>query len=155
MKKKGVGAEQTVYFIKPEGRAYRLAIRESIQFRTGLNISVCADVLITKQAIEKFFPDMSWSVREMAEAFLAGKKCELGIIEGWDAIDKLRKICGASSNPNECAPGTIRREFGPRIPIKAGPRDFYWRDVVYCSKNAEDALRDLELARKLLNDEKV
>lgn len=156
MKEKKAKSEQkqTVYIIRPEGRAYRLSIRNNIQYKTGLVISVSADVRITKQAIEKFFPNLPWNMREMAELLLAGKRCELGIVKGEDAIHKLRKICGVSSNPNECAPGTVRREFGPRMPIKAG-KDFYWRDVIYYSKDGEDAARDFELAWKLLNDEEL
>lgn len=57
---------------------------------------------------------------------------------GEDAIQKVRKICGAT-NPEEAEPGTIRGSFG-RITTKG-----VYENVIHASGNSEDAQREIKL----------
>ncbi|MCG3177301.1 MAG: Nucleoside diphosphate kinase [Candidatus Omnitrophica bacterium] len=57
---------------------------------------------------------------------------------GEDAIQKVRKICGAT-NPEEAEPGTIRGSFG-RITTKG-----VYENVIHASGNSEDAEREIKL----------
>lgn len=60
------------------------------------------------------------------------------IYYGEDAIQKVRKICGAT-NPEEAAPNTIRGSFG-RITTKG-----VYENVIHASGNKEDAMREIQL----------
>ena len=57
---------------------------------------------------------------------------------GEEAIDKVRKICGAT-NPEEAEPGTIRGSYG-RITTKG-----IYENVIHASSNSEDAAREIKL----------
>ncbi len=57
---------------------------------------------------------------------------------GEDAIQKVRKICGAT-NPEEAEPGTIRGSYG-RITTKG-----VYENVIHASGNREDAEREIKL----------
>lgn len=57
---------------------------------------------------------------------------------GDDAIQKIRKICGAT-NPEEAEPGTIRGSFG-RITTKG-----VYENVIHASGNKEDVEREIKL----------
>lgn len=57
---------------------------------------------------------------------------------GEDAIQKIRKICGAT-NPEEAEPGTIRGSFG-RITTKG-----VYENVIHASGNKEDVEREIKL----------
>ena len=57
---------------------------------------------------------------------------------GPEAIQKIRKICGAT-NPEEADPGTIRGSFG-RITTKG-----VYENVIHASGNKEDAEREIKL----------
>ncbi len=57
---------------------------------------------------------------------------------GEDAIQKVRKVCGAT-NPEEAEPGTIRGSFG-RITTKG-----IYENAIHASANSEDAKREIKL----------
>lgn len=57
---------------------------------------------------------------------------------GEDAIQKVRKICGAT-NPEEAEPGTIRGSYG-RITTKG-----IYENVIHASGNSADAEREIKL----------
>ena len=57
---------------------------------------------------------------------------------GEDAIQKVRKICGAT-NPEEAEPGTIRGSFG-RITTTG-----IYENVIHASGNTPDAEREIKL----------
>lgn len=57
---------------------------------------------------------------------------------GEDAIQKVRKICGAT-NPEEAEPGTIRGSYG-RITTKG-----IYENVIHASGNTADAEREIKL----------
>lgn len=57
---------------------------------------------------------------------------------GEDAIQKVRKICGAT-NPEEAEPGTIRGSFG-RITTKG-----VYENVIHASGNTQDVQREIKL----------
>ncbi|MBI2095405.1 MAG: nucleoside-diphosphate kinase [Candidatus Omnitrophica bacterium] len=60
------------------------------------------------------------------------------IYYGDDAIQKVRKVCGAT-NPEEAEPGTIRGSFG-RITTKG-----IYENVIHASGNGSDAAREIKL----------
>src|SRR3989338_8130276 len=60
------------------------------------------------------------------------------VYHGEDAIQKVRKICGAT-NPEEAEPGTIRGSFG-RITTKG-----VYENVIHASGNTTDAEREIKL----------
>lgn len=60
------------------------------------------------------------------------------VYHGEDAIQKVRKVCGAT-NPEEAEPGTIRGSFG-RITTKG-----VYENVIHASGNSPDAEREIKL----------
>lgn len=55
-------------------------------------------------------------------------------IEGENAINNLRKLCG-NTDPNKASPGTIRGDFGTVLPF----------NVIHASDSPESALREINL----------
>ena len=66
------------------------------------------------------------------------KRCMALVYYGEDAIQKVRRVCGAT-NPEEAAPGTIRGSFG-RITTKG-----VYENAIHASANIEDAAREIKL----------
>jgi len=60
------------------------------------------------------------------------------VYHGEDAIQKVRKVCGAT-NPEEAEPGTIRGSFG-RITTKG-----VYENAIHASGNSSDAEREIKL----------
>ena len=66
------------------------------------------------------------------------KRCMALVYYGEDAIQKVRRVCGAT-NTEEAAPGTIRGSFG-RITTKG-----VYENAIHASANIEDAAREIKL----------
>lgn len=75
-------------------------------------------------------------------AFMTSGPIVVQVLEGEDAIAKNREVMGAT-NPEEAAPGTIRKEFAENIE----------RNSVHGSDSAENAA--IEIALNFSDDEIV
>lgn len=148
--------EKTVYIIKPEALPHRQEIRLMIA-EANLAITHSAVALLPEWVLVELYPDLA---RERNELWIAtlehllNQECEIGIIEGENAMKKLLNLCGEETSPVACRVGTIRARFGEPIPLPAGER-FYWRNAIHRPKTQEEAANDLLVANRLLKPESL
>ncbi|MFA5998370.1 MAG: nucleoside-diphosphate kinase [Candidatus Paceibacterota bacterium] len=139
--------EQSVYIIKPEGMLLRNAIRQMI-LSAGLSVADFYTVMIPRWVPAVLYPSLS---REDGEIWritcehLINKKCEIGIVRGERAIERLVAVCGAETNPMQCDPLTVRGLFGEKTPIELAGGERYWLNAIHRSKNHEEVLRDAKI----------
>ena len=111
-----MSAEQTLSIIKPDGVEKNLIGEIYGRFeKAGLQIVASRMMHLTKAQAESFYavhkerPFYSDLV-----AYMTSGPVVVQVLEGDGAIDKNREIMGAT-NPDDAAPGTIRKDFAASI----------------------------------------
>ena len=137
-------AQQTLVLIKPDG--LKKSLTGNILTRlseTKLDIVAAKIVKVSRQLAEQhyialkdkpFFEDLIKYI--MGEYHK--KKVMALIYYGDDAIDKVRKVCGAT-NPEEADSISIRGAYG-RITTKG-----VYENAIHASANMQDAEREIKL----------
>lgn len=131
--------ECTVVLIKPDGYQKKVVGQIIDRFeRAGLTIVALKMLRLTKPLLEvwyahhkdkPFFPDI---VQQMTSTPVIAF-----ILEGDGTIQKVFDICGPT-DPQEAAPGTIRRDFGVDKP----------HNVIHRSDSTEAAQKEISLLFK-------
>ena len=136
--------EPTLVIIKPDG--LQKSLTGNILTRlseTKLQIVGCKIKSVSRELAEAHYCHMSDKPYfEEIVQYLMGefhtKRVMCIIYYGDDAIQRVRKICGAT-NPEEAGPGTIRGSFG-RITTKG-----IYENVIHASSDPKDAEREIKL----------
>lgn len=144
--------EKTLFIIKPEAFHRREEIK---------NIIICNDLAIVSTLKKRLTHDnllmfgkldslykMDRGLFNSYIHFMSMGIVELGIIEGIDAIERFRKLCGTDPNPLECAEGTLRNIFGLTEPGFFQGRKFFL-NAVHKSDNRDDARMEVEIFKNL------
>ena len=136
--------ESTLVLIKPDGLQKSLTgnILTRLSETKLVIISAKMKSVSRKLAEEHYCHMKDKSFFEEIVKYLIGdyhtKRVMAIVYQGEDAIQKVRKICGAT-NPEEAEPGTIRGSFG-RITTKG-----VYENVIHASGNSSDAEREIKL----------
>jgi len=108
--------EQTLIVLKPDSVKKNLVGEILKRFEDkGLVIKKLKMLIMEKNQAERFYsvhkekPFFSELV-----SFITSGSIVAAVIEGSDAVNKVRAIIGATK-PSEAAPGTVRRDFGTSI----------------------------------------
>lgn len=144
--------ERSVYIIKPEGMPHRQEIRQMIQ-AAGLAVIGSTATILPQEVLAKLYPDLQEERGELWIAtldHLAHSECEVGIVEGENAVQRLSELCGTATSPHDCGLETIRARFGRGIAAVRAGKKLYWKNIIHRSKNLEEARGDLEIAYKLI-----
>jgi nucleoside-diphosphate kinase len=130
-----MAVEQTLSIVKPDGVAKNLIGEILSRFeKAGLRIVAARMTHLTKDEAEAFYavhrqrPFFNDLVRYMTSGPVM-----IQVLEGEGAIDKNRKIMGAT-NPADAAEGTIRADFAESIE----------QNVVHGSDAADTAAREID-----------
>ena len=108
--------EKTLSIIKPDGVAKNL-IGEVIKRLEGAELKVIAMKMIkmNKEQAKGFYKVHEGKpFYESVTGFMSSGPCIVMVLEGENAIEKYRKLMGAT-NYKEAAEGTIRRDFAQDI----------------------------------------
>jgi len=108
--------EKTLSIIKPDGVAKNL-IGEVIKRLEGAELKVVAMKMIkmNKEQAKGFYKvHEGKAFYESVTGFMSSGPCVVMVLEGENAIEKYRKLMGAT-NHKEAAEGTIRRDFAQDI----------------------------------------
>lgn len=108
--------EKTLSIIKPDGVAKNL-IGEVIKRLEGAELKVVAMKMIkmNKEQAKGFYKVHEGKpFYESVTGFMSSGPCVVMVLEGENAIEKYRKLMGAT-NYKEAAEGTIRRDFAQDI----------------------------------------
>ncbi len=108
--------ERTLSIIKPDGVAKGLIGEVIKRFETaGLKIVAVRMIHLSKKEAEGFYAvHRGKPFYNSVTDFMSSGPCVVLILEGPNAIAKNRELMGAT-NPQDAAPGTIRREYASNI----------------------------------------
>ena len=137
-------AQQTLVLIKPDGLKKSLTGNVLARLsETKLDIVAAKVVKVSRELAEKHYEALKDKLffNDLIK-YLMGeyhkKKVMALVYWGEDAIDKVRKICGAT-NPEEADPVSIRGAYG-RITTKG-----VYENVIHASTNPEESEREIKL----------
>ncbi len=136
--------EATLVIIKPDGLQKSLTGNVLTRLSETKLVIIGAKIkAVSRKLAEEHYRDMKEKpFFEEIVKYLIGdfhtKRVLALIYFGSDAIQKIRKVCGAT-NPEEADPSTIRGSFG-RITTKG-----VYENVIHASGNKEDAAREIKL----------
>jgi len=128
--------QRTLLLIKPDS-VHRGLIGKIISRyeEKGFNISAMKLIWMTrKQAEDLYSPHVGKSFYEPTVEYMTSSPIVAVVVEGFDAIDHVRKMNGAT-RPNEADPGSIRGDFGQRVE----------RNCVHGSDSLESAEREISI----------
>lgn len=142
--------EQTLVLIKPDG-VQRGLIGEIIKrFEqrglkiVGLKLTKIDNDLSKKHYTEDISRRRGGKVRELLLDFIISGPVVAMVVEGVDAIENIRKLCGDTES-RIALPGTIRGDFSHVSYKHADERNMVVKNLVHASANKEDARDELAL----------
>ena len=143
-KKKELMQEPTLILVKPDGLQKSLTGNILSRLSESKLIIIATKIKeVSRQLAEEHYCHMKDKpFFEEIVKYIMGeyhtRRVMAVVYYGEDAIQKVRKICGAT-NPEEAEPGTIRGSYG-RITTKG-----IYENVIHASGNKEDAQREIKL----------
>lgn len=108
--------QRTLSIIKPDATRRNLTGKIIAKFEdAGLRVVASKRIMMTRMQAEKFYEVHSARpfFGELVEGMTSGPVV-VQVLEGEDAVAKNREVMGAT-NPEQAAPGTIRKEFAVSI----------------------------------------
>lgn len=142
--------EQTIALIKPDGIERSLTIEciRRIQ-EAGLEITQKKMLWMSQELAEEFRREIKEkhpAIFNSLIEYMTEGPCIALLVEGNNAIKKLRKLCGAT-NPREAERGTIRGDYGDK---SKDMKELYKKgkvikNIIHASENKEEAEREIEL----------
>jgi nucleoside diphosphate kinase len=136
-----------VYIIKPEALPQKDRIHKLIE-EGGLRIVAVKLAVLGEDAVSALYPDLSAELRGATLHFFGLGPCEIGVVEGEDAILRLSALAGASIDPTACGPTTIRGRFGLPVPAQLAAAVYYLNGL-HRSRDISEVERDLALFETL------
>ena len=139
---------RSLYVIKPEAMLVRDRIRNLI-FRAGLKILRTAELVVPGTMLDLLYTDLTSDLRTATQMFMGRAACEIGEVEGEDAVNRLLVVCGHFTDPSKCDAQSIRGLFGIRQAERVGSA-VYFKNAIHRPKTHAEAKRDLLLFLPLL-----
>ena len=142
--------QQTLVLIKPDG-VQRGLIGEVIKRfeQRGLKIIALKMVQADEETSKKHYTeDISKRIGEhvrkrLIDFFKTGPVIAM-IIEGVDAIENVRKLCGETES-KAALPGTIRGDFSHISYSHANEKKIVVKNIIHASSNQEDAKNEISV----------
>ncbi len=108
--------ERTLSIIKPDGTAKSVIGEVITRYeKKGLTVAALKMIKMSKGQAEGFYHvHRERPFFESLTRFMSSGTAVVMVIEGEDAISKVREIMGAT-NPEDAAEGTIRKDFASDI----------------------------------------
>lgn len=136
--------QQTLVLIKPDGVARGLIGEIIKRFeQRGLKIVALKLTKVNRDLAQKHYTDdiakrRGEKVRERLLNFITSGPVVAMIIEGVDAIENVRKLCGETES-KKAMPGTIRGDYSHISFNHADEKEDAVRNLVHASENEEFA----------------
>ncbi len=140
--------EQTLALIKPDGIKRGLAEECIKRFKeAGLSILQQKEVKFNKTKAEEFRKELKEKYPHLWESLIEymteGKMLAI-ILEGEEAVEKTRAICGPT-NPKDAPKGTIRGDFGEGDMKELYKQGKVIKNIIHVSGNAAEAAHEIKL----------
>jgi len=127
--------ERTAVIIKPDALCKKIAGRVITTFEEqGFKIVACKMVFLTREKAEEFYEEHKGKeFYEPLVNFMSSNPCLVMVLEGKNAIQKIRDIAG-NTDPQEAKEGTLRRLFAQDNR----------HNVVHAADSAKSAKREIK-----------
>ncbi|VVB78223.1 Nucleoside diphosphate kinase [uncultured archaeon] len=142
--------EQTLVLIKPDGVQRGLVGEVIRRFeQRGLKISALKMVQADEETSKKHYTDdiskrRGEHVRKQLIDFFKTGPVVAMVIEGVDAIENVRKLCGATES-KAALPGTIRGDFSHVSYSHADEKKIVVKNIIHASSSKEDAKTEISV----------
>ena len=136
--------QQTLVLVKPDGVARGLVGEIIKRFeQRGLKIIALKLAKVSKDLAQKHYTDdiakrRGEAVRKRLLKFIVEGPVVAMIVEGVDAIENVRKLCGETES-KAALPGTIRGDYSHVSFKHADDKETAVRNLVHASGNEKDA----------------
>lgn len=143
--------ERTLVIIKPDGVQKRLIGEALRRFeQAGLDIAHLEIKKIKKATARKFYGHLKTKLHpklfDNIVEYMTSDKVVIGLIEGEDAANKVRKLVG-KTNPKEADKGTIRGDFGEDDMRILGKKLKATRNIIHSSETHKHAKKEFKILR--------
>ncbi|MFH1451973.1 MAG: nucleoside-diphosphate kinase [archaeon] len=138
--------EQTLVLVKPDGVARGL-IGETIKRfeQRGLKIVGLKMVQIDKDFSKKHYAShIDKNFYKDLEEFITSGPVVAMVIEGVDAIENVRKLCGTTESKS-AFPGTIRGDFSHVSYSHADEKGIAIKNIIHASEDTDNAKNEISL----------
>ena len=142
--------QQTLILIKPDGIQRGLIGEVIKRFEqrglkiVALKLTKVTDDLAKKHYTEDIAKRRGEKVRKNLLTFITSGPVVAMIIEGVDAIENVRKLCGETESKS-ALPGTIRGDYTHISFAHADENSIPIKNIVHASANEDDAKNELAL----------
>ena len=146
--------EKTLIIIKPDGFQKKL-IGEALSRleKAGLDITHLEIKRIKKPVAKKFYGHLKKKLHpklfEDIIEYITSGKVVLGLVEGENAAERVRKIVGPT-NPKKAPKGTIRGDFGEDDMEKLGKMNKATKNIIHASESHHHARREFKILKSQL-----
>jgi len=143
--------EKTLIIIKPDGFQKKL-IGEALSRleKAGLDITHLEIKRIKKPVAKKFYGHLKKKLHpklfEDIIEYITSGKVVLGLVEGENAAERVRKIVGPT-NPKKAPKGTIRGDFGEDDMEKLGKMNKATKNIIHASESHHHARREFKILK--------
>ena len=142
--------QQTLVLIKPDGveRGLTGEIIKRFEQRglkiVGLKLTRVEKSFAQRHYTEDISKRRGEKVRDSLIDYITAGPVVAMVIEGVDAIENVRKICGTAESKS-AIPGTIRGDYSHVSFVHADEKNIPVKNLVHSSSNEEDAKNELAL----------
>lgn len=138
--------------IKPDGVKRKLIGEALKRFEeAGLDLSHLEIKKIKKQVAKKFYSHLETKVHpkifDNIIEYITSGKVVIGILEGKDASNKVREICGPT-NPKKAPKGTIRGDFGIDDLNERVKQKKATKNIIHSSESHNHAKKEMRILIK-------
>lgn len=142
--------EKTLIMIKPD------AIKRNLEFKIlgrikekGFSIIKMRQTSPSKELLEKHYSNVLEKCgEEMLEkiiVYMSSRPVIVAIVQGDNAIQELRRLCGEKIEPKKCALGTIRFDYSNDSIEEAESENRAIENVVHTADSKESAEKEISL----------
>jgi nucleoside-diphosphate kinase len=143
--------EKTLVIVKPDGVQRKLIGEALKRFeQAGLDITHLEIKKIKKPAAHKFYGHLKKKLHPKLYSniieYITSGKVVLGLIEGENAAQRVRKIVG-HTNPKQAEKGTIRADFGLEDMRITSKHNKPIRNIIHASESSHHAKREFKILK--------
>ena len=140
-----MGLERTLIIIKPDGLMYKNEIKKRV-LNAGLRTYKEKRLIMFSEIASKFYSHVKKIndkiYQDLVENYVGNQEVIAMVLEGEDAVQKLRKITGYT-DPETSLKGTIRGDLGTDKKRIADLEERATRNLVHASGSSEEAEKEI------------
>ncbi len=147
--------EQTLVIVKPDAMKKKLSSEILGRFeKSGLSVKEFNIVKLNKEFVSNFYSHLNNKIPpkmiESIHDFMTSYKVMAVILEGEDAVQKVRKLVGPT-DPSKAPKGTIRGDFSDDVMAERDKKQEATQNAVHASGNIEEAQKEIAMIKEFID----